>query len=371
MNVNPLRMNHAVGTVVILLLAGINLSPVCADIVAELGLRPAETPVSADPGWSPDGPIVVRIDSDERLDWLRAAVPDAELIGVSNERRALEAAADATAVIGFCTPEIINAAPRLHWIQLYWAGVEKCLAALEGAEQDILLTNMQRVTGRQIAEHVMAMTLSLSRGLVPHIRDQASGKWRPGAVPFNQRLELGGKTLLLVGLGGIGTQVGRRAAAFDMRVTAVRASGRPGPDFVSEVGQPDQLLRMAAEADVVVNSVPLTPATTGMFDAEFFAAMKPGALFINVGRGRSVVTEDLIAALESGQIAGAGLDVTEPEPLPKDHPLWQLENVIITPHVAAGSDRASERIFLVMRENLRRYVGGEPMLSVVDQERGY
>ena len=345
--------------------------PAGADIVTELGLRAAPTPVRADPNWAPDGPIVVRIDSSERLDWLREGVPEAKLIGVSNERRALEAMPEATAVMGFCTPEIIAASARLHWVQLYWAGVEKCLAALEGTERPVLLTNGQRVTSNQIAEHVMAMMLGLSRGLHQHIREQSTGKWRPGRVPAAQLPELGGKNLLLVGLGGIGTQVGRRAVAFDMRVTAIRASGRPGPEFVSEVGRPDQLLRMAAEADVVVNSVPLTPQTTELFDAEFFAAMKPGAFFINVGRGKSVDQDALIAALESGQIAGAALDVTEPEPLPKDSPLWQMPNVIITPHVAAISDRTRDRLYLVMRENLRRYVAGEPMLSVVDAERGY
>jgi phosphoglycerate dehydrogenase-like enzyme len=353
------------------LIAALFAAPLGADIVADLGLRAAETPVREDPNWAPDGPIVVRIDSDERLQWLRETVPGVELIGVTNDKRALDAVADATAVIGFCTPEIIAAAPRLHWIQLYWAGAENCVAVLETTERDILLTNMQRVTSNQIAEHVMAMLLSLSRGLVPHIREQSTGQWRPGRVLPDQRPELGGKTMLLVGLGGIGTQVGRRAAAFDMRVTAVRASGRPGPDFVSEVARPDQLLRLAAQADVVVNSVPLTQETTALFDAKFFATMKPGAFFINVGRGQSVVTDDLVAALDAGQIAGAALDVTDPEPLPGDHPLWRLPNVIITPHIAAGSDRARERIFLVMRGNLRRYVNGEPMLSVVDVERGY
>ncbi len=186
-----------------------------------------------------------------------------------------------------------------------------------------------------------------------------------------RRPELGGRTMLLVGLGGIGSAVALRAAAFDMRVIAVRASGRPGPDYVEAVGMPDQLLEMAADADVVVNSSPLTPDTRGMFDAEFFAALKPSAYFINVGRGQSVVTDDLVAALESRRLAGAALDVTDPEPLPSDHPLWRMSNVIITPHVSAGSDRIRERVFLVVRENLRRYVTGEPMLSVVSQEKGY
>jgi len=174
-----------------------------------------------------------------------------------------------------------------------------------------------------------------------------------------------------VGLGGIGTEVARRAHALGMRVVATRRSSRSGPDFVDYVGLSDELGDLVAEADVVVTALPLTPETTRMFDAEFFAAMKPTAYFINVGRGKSVVTDDLMAALESGELAGAGLDVTDPEPLPTDHPLWRLPNVIITPHVAASSVQAVERLQAVVRENLRRYVAGEPMLSVVDVGRGY
>jgi phosphoglycerate dehydrogenase-like enzyme len=156
-----------------------------------------------------------------------------------------------------------------------------------------------------------------------------------------------------------------------MRVIATRASGRAGPDYVSYVGLPDELLKLAAEADFVVNTAPLTAATTGMFDAKFFAAVKPGAFFVNVGRGRSVVQTDLIAALRSGRLGGAGLDVTDPEPLPADSPLWQLPNVIITPHVSASSDLGAEARFAIAIENLRRYVAGERMLSVVDVAQGY
>lgn len=341
------------------------------DIVTELGLHPADAAVRDIPGWAPDGPIVVRVDSPERLAWLQAVAGDTPLIGVGTDAEALAAMPLATALIGMCSQKLVEAAPGLYWIQIFSAGAESCIAEVAKTRRDLLLTNMQRVTGPQIAEHAMGLALALTRGLAPHIRAQEKGEWNPGRVPMNERRELGGRTLMLVGLGGIGTEVGRRAAAFGMRVTAIRASKRSGPDFVAEVAQPDQLMRLAAEADVVVNSVPLTNQTDGLFDAEFFAAMKSSAYFINVGRGRSVITPELVAALQAGEIAGAGLDVTEPEPLPADHPLWQMQNVIITPHIAASSDRTLERIFLVVRENLRRYVNGEPMLSVVDVERGY
>jgi phosphoglycerate dehydrogenase-like enzyme len=180
-----------------------------------------------------------------------------------------------------------------------------------------------------------------------------------------------GKTMLVVGLGGIGSEVARLAHAAGMRVIATRASARTGPDYVSYVGLPDELLKLASEADVVVNTAPLTPQTTGVFDAEFFAKMKPTAYFINVGRGKSVVTSALVDALSSGAIAGAGLDVTDPEPLPAEHPLWRAPNLIVTPHVANDSDLGFGAQAEVIKENTRRYIAGERMLSVVDVARGY
>jgi len=150
--------------------------------------------------------------------------------------------------------------------------------------------------------------------------------------------EVQDRTLLVVGLGGIGTEVAWRADGLGMRVIAIRNSSRSGPAFVDYVGLPNELLKLAAEADVVVNTTPLTAKTQGMFDRRFFRSMKPGTYFINVGRGKSVVTADLIDALNSGHLGGAALDVQDPEPLPADHPLWQAKNIIITPHISAGSD---------------------------------
>jgi phosphoglycerate dehydrogenase-like enzyme len=184
-------------------------------------------------------------------------------------------------------------------------------------------------------------------------------------------MELDGRTMLVVGLGGIGSQVARKAHGLGMRVIATRGSRREGPDYVEYVGLADEVNVLAARADVVVNTVPLTDATLGMFDAEFFAAMKPSAYFISVGRGKSTVTDDLVAALQNGEIAGAGLDVTDPEPLPEGHVLWTMPRVLITPHTGGRSDRSRDRLFLLVQENLRRYVAGEPLISVVDIARGY
>jgi phosphoglycerate dehydrogenase-like enzyme len=174
-----------------------------------------------------------------------------------------------------------------------------------------------------------------------------------------------------VGLGGIGTEVARRAHALGMTVIATRNSSREGPDFVSRVGLADELPAMIGEADVVVSALPLVPATTNLFDAKMFARMKKSAFFINVGRGGSVVTNDLAAALNSGTIAGAGLDVTEPEPLPKDHPLWKAKNIIITPHMSAQSDLGQGAREMLLREQVRRFGAGDKLLSVVDFRKGY
>jgi phosphoglycerate dehydrogenase-like enzyme len=317
------------------LLASLGVPGGAQDIVTELGLRAAPAPVRTDPRWAPGGPIVVRVLAAQQLASLQQAAGDVRLIGVANEAEALAAIDDATALLGFCSAELLDAAPRLRWVQLYSAGVEKCVGLTQIRTGAILLTNGQRVSSPTIAEHTLGMMLTLTRGLAPHISAQSRAEWNPELVPRQNRLEINGRTMLVVGLGGIGTEVARRAHALGMQVIA------------------------------------LTSATRGLFDAEFFRAMSPQAFFINVGRGQSVVTDDLVAALRSGHIAGAGLDVTDPEPLPPDHPLWRLPNVVITPHVSAQSDRIVERVVAVARENLRRYVAGEPMLSVVDPKRGY
>jgi phosphoglycerate dehydrogenase-like enzyme len=182
---------------------------------------------------------------------------------------------------------------------------------------------------------------------------------------------LRGRTLLVAGLGGIGSQVARMGVAMGMRVHAIRASAGGVAGVAERVHSPSELLQALTSADVIINTLPLTETTRGLFGAQAFGAMKRGAVFINVARGASVDTEQLSAALASGRLAAAGLDVTEPEPLPSSHPLWKMRNVIITPHVAGWGTATRRREWLIMRENLRRYCAGEPLISVVDPGRGY
>ena len=256
------------------------------------------------------------------------------------------------------------------WVQIFSSGAERCLAVEDVASGRILLTNMQKMASPVIGEHAVAMMLSLTRGLTQQAKTMPEGSWNQSIGGEIGMMSVNGKTALVAGLGGIGRAAARRAAALGMRVIATRNSSRSGPDYVDYVGLSDELFELAAQADVVINALPLTPATEGLFDAAFFDAVKPGVFFVNVARGASVVTDDLVAALADGRVAGAGLDVTDPEPLPADHSLWRMPNVIVTPHIAwYGNNR--ERQIALARENIRRFIAGDALLNVVDPERGY
>jgi phosphoglycerate dehydrogenase-like enzyme len=340
-------------------------------LIANLGLVAGETPVRERADWAPLRKVLVPDLDPQVMPQLRAVVPGVEFVVARDAADAAKLAPDVDAAVGFCTPELLAAAPKLRWVQSMSAGVERCVAIPAVRERKVLLTNMQRVAGPVMAEHVLALMLAISRNLHFYIPEQRAGRWTSEVPPPARSMALQGKTVLIAGLGGIGTEVARRAHAFGMKVTATRASGREGPPFVSYVGLPDELHALAREADFVVNTLPLTGQTRGLFDAKTFAVMKPGAIFVNVGRGGSVVQDDLVAALRNGQLAGAGLDVTDPEPLPAGHPLYSLSNVILTPHVAADSDLGNAARWAIVRENLRRYAAGEAMLSEVALETGY
>jgi phosphoglycerate dehydrogenase-like enzyme len=339
------------------------------DVIQRYQLEQSEQPAKERAGWRKPEKILVGGFVSQMVGELRSAYPDIEFIAARPGETAAQASS-VDALFGVCSTEVLAAAKSVRWIHLVTAGVENCVSVPAVRERAILVTNMQRIGGPIIAEHVMAMTLAFTRGLDLYIPQQAKHEWKRVTPPGRMEV-VRGKTLLVVGLGGIGSEVARRAHAMEMKVIATRASGRTGPDFVSYVGLPEELPKLAADADFVVNTAPLTPQTQGIFNAGFFSRMKPTAYFINVARGGSVDTDALIAALKNKQIAGAGLDVTDPEPLPAEHPLWQAPNVIITPHVANDSDLGFDAQLTVTKENLRRYIAGERMLSVVDVSRGY
>ena len=340
-------------------------------LIAELGLQESAVALSNRPGWQTPMKVVVMGADADRIAWMQQAAPGVRLVGTADRAAAAREAADADAVIGECVPEVIQAGPRIRWVQRMYAGVERCVAIPAFTERGIVLTNMQKVAGSVMAEHVLAFMFGLTRGLADYVPAQAKGEWADEAVPESRMWEVKGRTMLVAGLGGIGTEVAKRAHALGMTVIATRNSGTDGPSYVAEVGLPDKLLPFAGRADVIVSTLPLTPETKGLMNKAFFDAVKRGALFINVGRGGTVVTDDLVAALNDGRLGGAGLDVTDPEPLPPGHPLWRAPNVIITPHVAAGLEGNDVPRWILARENLRRYASGGKLLSEVDVKRGY
>jgi phosphoglycerate dehydrogenase-like enzyme len=260
----------------------------------------------------------------------------------------------------------------LAWIQAQSAGVDRYVTIpdLRDAKR-VVLTNLRGVHGPAIADHAFAMLLALTRDLPVQLAARAEGRWIREGSGVLEPIALEGRTLLVVGLGGIGTEIARRGHGFGMRVIATRRSDAPAPEFVERCGRADDLLAMLPQADVVAIAVPLTAETEHLFDARAFAAMKRGSYLINIARGKVVDTDALLEALRSKKLAGAGLDVTDPEPLPPEHPLWDLPNVVITPHVAASAELTDERAWALFRENLRRFDAGEPLYNVVDKLAGY
>lgn len=309
--------------------------------------------------------------SDEQIAELGAVAPNVRVVRAGSRAEAMEQAGRVHGADGrFATPEFVAGAPNLVWVQSPSAGVDRYLGNRALMESDrIVLTNMRAVHGPAIADHAMAMLLTLTRNMPVHLRNQREGRW--GSDDSDRGVALEGKTMFVVGLGGIGTEIARRAHGFGMRVIGSRRSDAPSPAFVERVGRPAELLEMLPEADVVAIALPLTPETEGLLDERAFAAMKEGSYLINIARGAIVDTDALVAALERGRLAGACLDVTDPEPLPAGHALWAMENVVITPHTAGTAELTGERWWTLYKENVRRFGAGEPLLNTVDKAAGY
>ena len=337
------------------------------NLIEDTGVREGPTVMRDKKTWDASRRIVIRNIGLDLPDF-----GDLDVVVVGSMDEAMAHAEDAGAIIGFCDAELLAAAPHVSWVQIFAAGAERCFPSERLSSGAVTLTNMQKMSSPVIAEHAIAMMLALTRNLPEFIDGKSKGDWKRGAPFTDGMTSVSGKTMLVLGLGGIGTEIAKRGAALGMRVVATRNSSRKGPDFVDYVGLSDEMIDLAKDADVIVNALPLTPTTQGLLDEGFFAAAgQSGApFFINVGRGATVDTDALLNALQSGNLAGAGLDVTDPEPLPADHPLWLEDNVIITPHVSSwGSDRVRHRLLLL--ENIRRYLAGDALLNVVDPDKGY
>jgi len=350
-----------------------------ASVITRLRVQEAPQPVRERKQWRTPKKVVLLAfgtagwaGQEEKL---AAAAPKAQLVVAKDLASAQAASVDADVIVGFnpdiCSPKIIDNAKQLRWISSLAAGVELCMAIPSVRSRDLLVTNMRGVDSAAIAEHAVALTMALAHGIDVFAVDTSKGEWSREHAARTPMQVLEGKTMLVVGLGGIGTEVAMRAHGLGMKVVATRDNDRSKPDFVNYVGLANEMPTLAKTADVIVNCVPLTPQTTGMYNAAFFATLKPTAYFINVARGASAVTADLTNALNEHRIAGAGLDVVDPEPLPPDNPLWHAPHVIISPHISSRSDLPGQARWILAAEYLRRYANGEKMLSVVDLNKGY
>ncbi|HLG76043.1 MAG TPA: NAD(P)-dependent oxidoreductase [Ktedonobacteraceae bacterium] len=279
----------------------------------------------------------------------------------------------------------LEQAPNLRWVQLYSAGADLVLKH-PLMHTRVMVTTSSGLHAVNIAEYVIMMQLAWFHHLPRILEQKQKGEWASGAIRHSIFVaeESRGKTIGIVGYGSIGREVARLAKAFGMRVLAMQRSSdhRDRGFLFPGIGDPDgtlpdryytfeQLHTMLQECDVVVIAVPLTPQTTNLFDEAAFRAMKSSAFLINIARGEVCDTQALVQALQEKCIAGAALDVTNPEPLPSDHPLWKLPNVIISPHISGGTAHYDERALQIFEANLQRYLAGQPLYNLLDREAGY
>jgi phosphoglycerate dehydrogenase-like enzyme len=329
--------------------------------------------------------IYPAIDAD-RIARLQALSPQLHIANCATITAARTAITNAEAFFGKLTPELLAAATNLRWVQSPTASLEHYLFP-ELVAHPCQLSNMRGLFSDVIADHVLGLVLCFARNLHLYIRRQREGHWAPvgdaaavtdfvsapgTTTPVDRAHQhLSDLTLGVVGVGAIGAEIARRAGAFRMTVLGVDPMTRSVPEALPEVWPMDRLSELLARSDYVVIAAPHTPETVKLFNRERLRQMKSSAVLVNIGRGAIVNLADLVAALRTGEIRGAALDVCEVEPLPGDHPLWRMENVIITPHVAAASPRIAERHLETLLENVRRFLHGEPPATLVDKRKWY
>ncbi|MYA78413.1 MAG: D-2-hydroxyacid dehydrogenase [Gemmatimonadetes bacterium] len=312
--------------------------------------------------------VLLRMNLIEPLvDEIRQVDGKVRVIRVDSEEEALEVMPEIEVVCGEITRALFARRRKLAWIQSWGAGVDGLLYP-ELVESDVVLCSAKGFVGVHLADHAMALLLALTRGIHTAIRNPG---WNPRWPIRDASWELVDRTMGIVGLGGTGRELARRAVAFGMRVVAVDLEDVEVPAEVEACWGMDRFHALLEQSDVVAVCAPLTAETEALFDREAFARMPDHALLINVTRGRIVDEAALLEALECKRIGGAGLDVVPQEPLPGDHPLWKMENVVITPHTAGGSPNRDGRCVALFCENLRRYLDGRPLTSVIDKRKGY
>lgn len=273
--------------------------------------------------------------------------------------------ASADIAVGNISPRLLASAPRLGWLQLMSAGADRYVLADE-LPPGLVITTASGVFGIPIAEHVLGMVLALLRGLHANVRSQANRVWHR-----EKAHELFGRRVGILGMGDIGIEVARRMKPFGTQVIGFKRNPAPTPPFVDALYDEGGLDRIVREVDVLVVALPLTPQTHHILSRERLQAMRPGSIIVNVGRGALIDEAALVDVLRVGPVAAAGLDVFVEEPLPKESPLWEMPNVIVSPHSAGSTPAQVERVFEIFADNLARYAAGQPLRNTVDRSAGY
>lgn len=307
----------------------------------------------------------------EQVEALRAVAAqhgEHQLLHATTDEEAVALAPDVEVIMGFFRPPVCAAAPNLRWVQSFSAGMDKFLFPEIIERDEVRVSNVAGLYATQGAEHAWALLLALTRQLPEAVHNKDKKVWR-----LSPPIVLTGGTLGLIGLGGFGMEMAKRAQGYAMTMLAVDAVRTDKPDLIHELkpATRENLHDLLRRSDVVMTACPLTQETYHLISTEELSLMKESAYLINVTRGGIVDESALVEALQSGQIAGAGLDVVEKEPLAEESPLWDAPNLIITPHRAGASQHRQQSIFEFFSQNLSRYLSGETPLNIIDKRKGY
>jgi phosphoglycerate dehydrogenase-like enzyme len=308
--------------------------------------------------------------SDTTRDWgrrLAETVPEARVVVAEDAATAAREIVDAEAAFGWLGADLLAKGQKLRWLQAPQAAPAAGYYYPELIAHELAVTNFREIFNDRISAHIMAFVLAFARGLQRYIPQQLQRVWDKSPQESGDVVHLPEATALIVGVGGIGAETARLLAAFGVTVLATDARRTSAPDGVAELHKPEALDELLPRADFVILTVPHTPATEGFFNRARFQRMKPTAFFINIGRGMTTKLDDLVAALNAGEIAGAALDVYEIEPLPTGHPLWTMKNVLLTPHMAGHGPYLNDRRFQIMVDNCRAFASGRPLRNMVDK----
>jgi phosphoglycerate dehydrogenase-like enzyme len=303
-------------------------------------------------------------------DWakrLADMVPETRVVVAEDADTAAREIVDAEAAFGWLGGDLLSKATRLRWLQAPQAAPPAGYYYPELIAHSVEVTNFREIFNDHIGAHILAFVLAFARGLHVFIPQQLRREWKKSPAESGDVVHLPEATALIVGVGGIGSEAARLLSAFGVTVLGTDARRTAAPEGVAELHRPEALDALLPRADFVILTVPHTPATEGFFDRARFRRMKPTAFFINIGRGMTTKLDDLVKALEAGEIAGAALDVYEQEPLPPDHPLWTLPNVLLTPHIAGHGPYLNDRRFQIVVDNCRAFATGRALRNVVDK----